>query len=253
VNGRRITTKEATIKTATVEIKALTINGKQVTQSVFRQLLNEPLLDPQTGELRRACLYRDGREDHRNTQTYGVQLLQEAITRLCWGAMLARMSRGAHCHCQGVHDESKGVTMVLGDYREALTFAQFPKEGFTEWGRELTCCFHWQWEIDSQPLPEGAWRRSLGGVSHRIEHTEHAEEAADRAQQEGLARQRWCLERLAGLKLDLPEATEEAMVTRLLEYQHDIARREQAIREADEAWARHMTALDALDHLFIAA
>jgi hypothetical protein len=43
------------------------------------------------------------------------------------------------------------------------------------------------------------------------------------------------------------------MVTRLLEYQHDIARREQAIREADEAWARHMTALDALDHLFIAA
>jgi hypothetical protein len=50
-NGRRITTKEAVIRTATIEIKTMSLNGKQVTQSVFRQLIKEELLDPETGEL----------------------------------------------------------------------------------------------------------------------------------------------------------------------------------------------------------
>lgn len=45
MNGKRITTEEATIKTAAVEIKALTIGGKQVTLAVFRQLIEEPILD----------------------------------------------------------------------------------------------------------------------------------------------------------------------------------------------------------------
>jgi hypothetical protein len=48
---RRITTHEASIKTATVEVKALTISGKQVTLSVFRQLPDEDLIDPETGQL----------------------------------------------------------------------------------------------------------------------------------------------------------------------------------------------------------
>jgi len=42
---------EATVKTAAVEVKALTISGKQVTLSVFRQLKNEPLIDVETGDL----------------------------------------------------------------------------------------------------------------------------------------------------------------------------------------------------------
>lgn len=50
-NGRIITAREATIKTATVAVKALTISGKQVTLSVFRQLIKEPLIDGQTGLL----------------------------------------------------------------------------------------------------------------------------------------------------------------------------------------------------------
>ena len=49
---RTITAKEATIKTAVVEVKALTITGRQVTLSVFRQLKDEPLLDEDTGDLR---------------------------------------------------------------------------------------------------------------------------------------------------------------------------------------------------------
>ncbi len=48
----KITTKEATIKTLSVEVRALTIGSKQVTLAVFRQLPARQIIDPKTGELR---------------------------------------------------------------------------------------------------------------------------------------------------------------------------------------------------------
>src|SRR5262245_21489663 len=48
---RRITATEAVVKTATVEIKTLTISGKQVTLAVFRQLPERALVDAVTAEL----------------------------------------------------------------------------------------------------------------------------------------------------------------------------------------------------------
>lgn len=48
----RIRTEEATVKTASVEMKVLTISGKQMTLAVFRQLDAEPVIDEETGELR---------------------------------------------------------------------------------------------------------------------------------------------------------------------------------------------------------
>jgi hypothetical protein len=41
---KRLTTQNATITTAAVEMKTLTISGKQVTLAVFRQLREEPLI-----------------------------------------------------------------------------------------------------------------------------------------------------------------------------------------------------------------
>lgn len=41
---KRLTTQNATITTAAVEVKTLTISGKQVTLAVFRQLREEPLI-----------------------------------------------------------------------------------------------------------------------------------------------------------------------------------------------------------------
>lgn len=41
---KQLTTQNATITTVAVEVKALTISGKQVTQSVYRQLHEEPLI-----------------------------------------------------------------------------------------------------------------------------------------------------------------------------------------------------------------
>jgi hypothetical protein len=66
--GRRIMTHEAQVKTAVVEIRALTINGRQVTQSLFWQLENEDLIDWQTAQLRgvpwgRVNYYRAPRKD----------------------------------------------------------------------------------------------------------------------------------------------------------------------------------------------
>lgn len=52
MGGRRITTTEAVIKTASVEVRTLTLSGKQMTLAVFRQLLPEPLIDLETSELR---------------------------------------------------------------------------------------------------------------------------------------------------------------------------------------------------------
>jgi hypothetical protein len=43
-NGRTITTKEASLKTANISIKALTVNGKQVTMGLFRQLKDEDVI-----------------------------------------------------------------------------------------------------------------------------------------------------------------------------------------------------------------
>lgn len=51
-NNRQISAQEAIIKTATVEIRTLTLNGKQMTLSVFRQLREESVIDEETLELR---------------------------------------------------------------------------------------------------------------------------------------------------------------------------------------------------------
>jgi len=48
---KAISVHDATVKTAVVEIKTLTISGKQVTLAVFRQLPEENLIDPKTGQL----------------------------------------------------------------------------------------------------------------------------------------------------------------------------------------------------------
>tara|TARA_Y100000310_G_C20498898_1_gene722923 strand:- start:324 stop:926 length:603 start_codon:yes stop_codon:yes gene_type:complete len=50
-DGGVITAHEAIVKTAQVEVKTLTIKGKQVTLSVFRQLQQERVLDPISGNL----------------------------------------------------------------------------------------------------------------------------------------------------------------------------------------------------------
>lgn len=51
-DGRVINVEHAEIRTATVAIRALTIDKRQVTLAVFRQLRDEPVVDRDTGEFR---------------------------------------------------------------------------------------------------------------------------------------------------------------------------------------------------------
>ena len=44
--------RDAVLKTLKVEVKSLTISGKQMTLAVFRQLIEEPLINVETGELK---------------------------------------------------------------------------------------------------------------------------------------------------------------------------------------------------------
>ena len=48
----RILTREATVKTASVEMKVLSISGKQMTLAVYRQLDEEEIIDEETGKLK---------------------------------------------------------------------------------------------------------------------------------------------------------------------------------------------------------
>lgn len=48
---KQLTAQTATITTAAVEVKTLTVSGKQVTLAVFRQLIEEPILDQLTAEI----------------------------------------------------------------------------------------------------------------------------------------------------------------------------------------------------------
>ncbi len=50
--GSIIATREATVKTLSVEIKSLTVSGKQMTMGLFRQLADGNILDPVSLQLR---------------------------------------------------------------------------------------------------------------------------------------------------------------------------------------------------------
>jgi hypothetical protein len=51
---KTITVQQATVRTAAVEIRTLSVGGKQVTMGLFRQLLREDLIDPHTCQFRGA-------------------------------------------------------------------------------------------------------------------------------------------------------------------------------------------------------
>jgi hypothetical protein len=51
-NGRPITTEQATVQTVTIAVRTLTLGKRQLTLSVFRQLVREQIVDPETLALR---------------------------------------------------------------------------------------------------------------------------------------------------------------------------------------------------------
>lgn len=124
--GRRITVHDATIKTATVAVKALTISGKQVTLAVFEQLERETLLDPETGELRglpwgRVNYYRKPCEpDHLHV----VWQRGEDLRRDC---VYERRSAETRAYNEIVHEINKNIEVLSKVYLMAEILADSEK------------------------------------------------------------------------------------------------------------------------------
>jgi hypothetical protein len=91
LNGKPLTTHEATIQTAQVEIQVLRVGKKQVTMGMFRQLPLATLVDTTTLHLQgvpwgyvRYWWDGDGREDAQSP-THALHLVWQAGDRLCRG------------------------------------------------------------------------------------------------------------------------------------------------------------------------
>src|SRR5262249_15538448 len=50
--ARLLTTEQVTVCTATLPVKTMRLGKRQITQAVFRQLVREQIVDPETLELR---------------------------------------------------------------------------------------------------------------------------------------------------------------------------------------------------------
>jgi len=104
----KIQDREATIKTASVEIKALTVSGKQVTLALFRQIVEERLIDESTLQYRgmpwgtvnyHLEMCKDMRRDHIHVVWQkGEELRRSAIEQYRWVDLRdeARVVAGRH-------------------------------------------------------------------------------------------------------------------------------------------------------------
>lgn len=129
-NGRPITAHEATIRTATVEIRTLTISGKQITLAVFRQLPQGDLIvrDYDTdiyrlqGPIWGIVNYFWGKCDYPESHLHVVWQLGDELRRSCvWldpeEMMLARFEPGGMTLSERTYWSSLEGRAVIVQYR----------------------------------------------------------------------------------------------------------------------------------------
>lgn len=118
--GRAITTEEAIIHTAAIEIKTLTIRGRQVTLSVFRQLQNEPVIDWPTMKLNGVpwgkVHYFPGKECQGEGHLHIIWQKDKELRRAC-------VSRpGVYRLFEGERDS---ITATQEEYQQTMCWAFF--------------------------------------------------------------------------------------------------------------------------------
>lgn len=166
---RKITALEAVVKTAAVEVRLLTLNGKQVTLSVFRQFQDEDLIDKETSqllgtpwgkvnyfwggcepnhlhvvwqkedELRRACVFGPERPSHWDHQREGrISQLGNEITAGSHALLMLE-----HFECGG---DTKFTRWVLRDQpKEPFFRLSFAGLDFSIWEKtpDLNPFYSW--------------------------------------------------------------------------------------------------------------
>lgn len=144
---KQLTTQNASITTATVEVKTLTVSGKQVTLAVFRQLIEEALLHPLNatvaGDLWGTVNYHPDRCADAPEHLHVVWQKDSELRR----AHVTTPSQAAFRHLHaGLHVEAliadglrpgnnrakagrQGVQIVGGSHPDATGFARFIHRG----------------------------------------------------------------------------------------------------------------------------
>jgi hypothetical protein len=135
-----ITTDHATIRTATVSVKVLTLDKKQMTLSVFRQLPCEHIVDPETRSLRgtpwgtvnyfwKDCGF-DGVRDHLHV----VWEKEGRLYRACIGSLIP-FNRFTDFNIPHLREAFVGDPIgleLIGEVREVYEFGDILYHAFPE-------------------------------------------------------------------------------------------------------------------------
>jgi hypothetical protein len=289
--GRRLSTHEATIRTAAVEVKTLTIRGKQVTQSVFRQLLREDLLDPETVALRGVpwgkvnyfwtqCPnpYRE-RLGFDTAHLHVVWQRGDELRRDCIGpSACARWRAFDEGAIRGLFEQRHGLFAALLCWRIAhgdwsldcatpLSHAHAcPHPVTVALGavtHELTAAWlaqalpervwYWlHWTIETARQHRRAWEWRYADPDYRLEEAETAAAAAAAAAREAEVRRAWARDLAEDLLAGPLPDREEEFVDALDELEAQIAAARVDVVAKHQRWRELWASLQALDQLFIA-
>lgn len=245
-----ITANQATVKTASVDVRVLTISGKQVTLAVFRQLIEEPLVDTCDGTLAgvpwgkvmycpgKACSLHDRSPGHLHVVWQKGDQLRRAAVPEWW-------PDHHECNCMAENYLRAVILLRLAEWGsahpQAGEFAAYREEGVVCWPDGLWRPGDETWS--PRPVVIGG-RNGNGGWSEW--------ELVERATREPLPGEwpdEWQEEAAASLRDKARCLSNTDALARASEL---YVQSERDFAAGWEAWRKAFATLDALDQLFIA-
>jgi len=248
---RLMNARNATLKTVSAELKALTVEGKQVTLSVFRQLIRADVLNRATGELRGVpwgtvnyfwgecspdhlhVVWQDGENLRRDClkevrDRYAQEWLsQERQNIFSWLRIL--LNYESH-----VFPRSEGSEAVVLGWKVTIP-------------AELSYCA--ACSVDERVEEINSQARDLGSTDiRRMEAIEYARKQPH-SPNSGYAWERWEGRRYEELLSVNHNCTIHDWLVALIE---SYRLNKEEVKNGDAAWARNYKMVEGLDQLFIA-
>jgi hypothetical protein len=181
--------REATIRTCVVEIKSLTVSGKQVTQALFRQLHEEDLIDWETVALRGIpwgrVNYHTGCADCRSHDHLVWQIGSELRRCILWEDNETRVDAGLSRLADGwiygaaLHGAKETEPLIDGKPASeckpsygALLPVRVGRLSIGAWPEVQNLAHYWQWKnkkaADTSYVPE--YYADFGNVIRCFRH-----------------------------------------------------------------------------------
>jgi hypothetical protein len=281
--GRRITTKEATIKTAAVEVKTLTISGKQVTLAVFRQLQREDLIDPvevqlrgvpwglvnyfwggcreyshlhvvwQDGdELRRDCINEAECHTARRADQDAIDALTAQRQNTYAAVLLWRLwQQEWSVTCDQEDHDARYCTHTIDVQVQGRRSVSITQHWLTNLlGSDTPTWLHWRY--DDAQRPRRKYESRAVFLRATWETGESSEDAQQAARRERDARAAWAQQHLEGLGWTPAACSEDIFRLRILALDEQIEGAEAALQHKLAQWHDLWKSVNSLDQLFIA-